>query len=463
MAKNVKPQSGTSSLTKKQASRRRREEKQRRLIWIITGSVAAAVVLILALGLILQNIQVVAMVNGEKIRLPEYQNRVRFQYYNLIHQGVVQAGALSQLDQTQQASFYQSIVEDMIEEILIRQEAQKMGLTVSEQEIEAEIEKTWFQYYRVPPTPTPTPTENPEATATPTADPNATPEPESTPEPTATPYTQEAFQERFKTFKSQVIKRSGISEKDFRRMVEADLLRTKLQQSLIAEVPTQEDQVWLRYGSAQDETDALSKIAAYMAGSEEQVHARHILVATQAEAEAIFGRLEAGEDFAVLAAELSLDTSNKDEGGDLGWFGRGMMVAPFEAAAFTGEVGLYPFPVETDFGFHVIEILGKEVRPIDLEEVMYDLGWNSYDQLSSQFGVLLAELVFGSEIGFIQQPVPTEYGTAVIQVMGREMRQLTEYDQEQRRAELFQTKLDEIREQADIEDRWGIDMAPRQI
>lgn len=463
MTKNIKSQTGTSSLTKKQVSRRRREERQRRIIWIITGSVAAVVMIILILGLVLQNAQVVAIVNGEKIRLPEYQSRVRFQYYTLIYQGIIQAGALSQIDETQRSSFYESIVDEMVEEILIRQEAQKLGLTVSEEEIQTEIEETWFQHYRTPPTPTPTPTTNPDATSTPTVSPDATATPESTPSPTATPDTEEAYQDRYKAFKQDVLKRSGTSEKDFRRIIEAGLLRKKLQQALITEVPTEEDQVWLRYTSAQDETEAKAKIAAYTAGSEEQVHARHILVATQAEAEAIFGRLEAGEDFAALAAELSTDTSNKDQGGDLGWFGRGTMVAAFEEAAFTGEIGLYPFPVETDFGFHVIEILGKEVRPIVLEKVMYDLDWNSYDDLADRFGPLLAETAFGAEIGLFQQPIATEYGVAIIEVMGHKVRQLTDSEQEQRRAELFQTKLDEIREQADIQDRWSVDMAPRQM
>ncbi|MBN1933041.1 MAG: peptidylprolyl isomerase [Anaerolineae bacterium] len=453
MTKNIKSKPGTSQQTKKQISRRRREEKQLRWVWAITGSVAALIVIILVAGFVLQNTQVVAIVNGVKIRLPDYQSRVKFQYYYLISEGFIESGAISQIDESQRASFYESIIDEMIDEVLVRQEAQKLGLTVNEQEIQTEIQETWFQHYSVPPTPTPTPT----------ADPEATPTVEGTPLPTATPDTEEAFQTRYKEFQQNVLKRSGMSEKDFHRMIETSLLRDKLQEVQIADVPTEEDQVWLRYVAAQDETDAQTKIAAFVAGSEDQVHARHILVATQAEAEAIFGRLNAGEDLAALAAELSMDTSNKDQGGDLGWFGRGEMVAAFEEAAFTGEIGLYPFPVETEFGFHIIEILGHELRPINRDEEMYDMGWNNRNGLADQFGALFAEMAFGAEIGLLQQPIPTEYGIAVIEVLGHQVRQLTEADQDQRRAELFQTKLDEIRENADIQDRWSVDMAPRQM
>lgn len=88
----------------------------------------------------------------------------------------------------------------------------------------------------------------------------------------------------------------------------------------------------------------------------EQVHARHVLVKTEADAAAAKKRLDAGEDFAKVAAEMSTDTSNAKTGGDLGWFGRGRMVPPFEQAAFSAPLGKVVGPVKTEFGYHLIRV-----------------------------------------------------------------------------------------------------------
>jgi parvulin-like peptidyl-prolyl isomerase len=77
---------------------------------------------------------------------------------------------------------------------------------------------------------------------------------------------------------------------------------------------------------------------------------------TKAKAEALLARLRAGGDFNALAKEFSIDTSNKDQGGDLGWFGRGMMVKPFEDAAFALKPGELSGIVETQFGYHIIKL-----------------------------------------------------------------------------------------------------------
>jgi foldase protein PrsA len=97
----------------------------------------------------------------------------------------------------------------------------------------------------------------------------------------------------------------------------------------------------------------------------EQVHARHILVADQETGEQVLARLEAGEDWAALASELSQDTSNKDSGGDLGWFPRGMMVAEFEDAVSSLEPGATSDPIQTDYGYHIIQVLEKGMREVD--------------------------------------------------------------------------------------------------
>jgi peptidyl-prolyl cis-trans isomerase C len=96
---------------------------------------------------------------------------------------------------------------------------------------------------------------------------------------------------------------------------------------------------------------------------QEEVHARHILVKTEDEAKAVIADLDKGKDFAAIAKEKSQD-SNKDDGGDLGWFGPGRMVPEFEEAAFALEKGAYTkTPVKTQFGFHVIKVEEKRDAP----------------------------------------------------------------------------------------------------
>lgn len=125
-------------------------------------------------------------------------------------------------------------------------------------------------------------------------------------------------------------------------------------------------------------------------GEEEQVRASHILVATIEEAEAVTQRLEAGEEFATLAQELSIDTGSAAQEGDLGWFPRGAMVEPFEQAAFALEPGEISVPVESDYGFHIILLQEKAVRPLD----------PSWAQLRQQelFDQRLAELEGNADI-----------------------------------------------------------------
>ena len=99
----------------------------------------------------------------------------------------------------------------------------------------------------------------------------------------------------------------------------------------------------------------------YGAGGEQEYSAAHILMDTEDEAKAIILELTAGADFAELAKAKSTGPSGAS-GGDLGWFGAGAMVAPFEAAVLALEVGDISPPVQTQFGWHVIIL--KDVREV---------------------------------------------------------------------------------------------------
>ena len=107
---------------------------------------------------------------------------------------------------------------------------------------------------------------------------------------------------------------------------------------------------------------------------EEEVRARHILVATETEARQILGELQRGGDFAALARSKSQDPGSRD-GGDLGFFKRGDMVAEFATAAFALQPGqLSPEPVRSPFGWHVIKVEERRratARPF--EEVRQEL------------------------------------------------------------------------------------------
>jgi parvulin-like peptidyl-prolyl isomerase len=127
-----------------------------------------------------------------------------------------------------------------------------------------------------------------------------------------------------------------LTDAEYENLFKTEILRKKLYDIITADTPHEEEQVW----------------------------ARHILVATEEEAKTVIERLNNGEDFGKLAAELSQDTGSGAKGGDLGWFGKGQMVAPFEEAAFNLKVGEISQPVQSDFGWHVIQVLDRATLPL---------------------------------------------------------------------------------------------------
>jgi len=115
-------------------------------------------------------------------------------------------------------------------------------------------------------------------------------------------------------------------------------------------------------------------VADYQAsGAGDEIHARHILVTSEEEARAVVERLDAGEDFAAVAAEASIGPSGPD-GGDLGWFRHGDMVPEFSGAAFALEPGQISGPVQSPFGWHVIKVEERRAAQAPaLEEIASQL------------------------------------------------------------------------------------------
>jgi parvulin-like peptidyl-prolyl isomerase len=373
--------------SKKHIARLERERRQVRLIKYIAIGVVAAVILIIGYGYIdttyLQARQPVAEVNGDKITTKEFQARVVIQRNELLSQyvqylqnqqiyqqfGMDVSAQLEEIENTLSTPIIvgEQVLDFLISEALIRQEAESRGISVSAEELEAYTREQFAFFPDGTPTPTitptevvieyptlsaeqlelvtatPVPTQGPTVTPppTPTVDPAFTPEPTLTPPPTplpaptGTPYTLEGYQARFEEVLSGM-QEIGLSEEQYRRLFETGLLRTKLLEEVTADTPREEEQVW----------------------------ARHILVADEETANDVYERLQNGEDFATLATELSEDTGSAVNGGDLGWFGTGQMVPVFESAAFSLEVGEISKPVPSNFGWHIIQKLGQTTLPL---------------------------------------------------------------------------------------------------
>lgn len=90
-----------------------------------------------------------------------------------------------------------------------------------------------------------------------------------------------------------------------------------------------------------------------------QVRASHILVQTEDKAKWICGEIDKGKDFGTLAKEYS-SCPSRQNGGDLGFFGKGQMVKEFEDAAFSLKDGQVSKPIKTQFGWHVIKVTGRK-------------------------------------------------------------------------------------------------------
>lgn len=268
-------------LTRKQQSRAEREARQRRYLLIGVGVVVAIVIGLLLAGVyneqVLKPNQAVAKVNNTPITAQAFQKRVRYQQFNLLSH-------LSQLERQrvqyendpnssfmvsyidQQKAQIQSlltnpdllgknVLDAMIDEELTRQEAARRNIAVSAAEVTQFIEQDSFGFYRIPPTPAPTSTPLP----TPSVPLTVTPAPTLTPVPSPTPISEADFNTAYKNYLTTLAEQAGMNEADFRRMVENELLRRKVQQAFVDEAPATADHIKLRY--VQLESDPAVQIA----------------------------------------------------------------------------------------------------------------------------------------------------------------------------------------------------------
>ncbi len=350
--------------TRKQRSRAQREARQQRYLFIGLGAV-----LVVAVGLVIAGVvnafvleprQPVARVDQVAITTADFQKRVRYQHLNTVSQ-------LNQLDQQriqiqgdETLSFYVSqieqqitdlenrlndpaslgreVLDSMVDEELVRQEAARRAISISPAEVDQYIEENFFNFYRVPPTPAPTRTPLP----TPSTPITETPEPTWTPIPSSTPVSESAFNEQYNSYLSTLSTQTGMTKNDMRRLVETDMLRQKLQESFIAEVVPEVEQINLRYVSF--ETDAATQVGRSL--------------------------LSGGMPFEQFYAEVNSGSIISTTSGELGWMIVDELGEQFEqrivdqvvALPVSQTTGIITTTFGSSFAFQVV---GREMRPLE--------------------------------------------------------------------------------------------------
>lgn len=383
--------------SKKHEARLARENRQKKIMIGIVIGILAVVVLLVGFGVLYNQVikqnRPVAQVDSARITIEQFEKRVQYERLTLVDTfSNYAASGYAQLFQSyllemqdtldNYIQFGSDVLDKMINEAVVAAKAKELGISVSDDEIDKELERGFGFFPEGTPTPEPveeytfkptstlsaqqlaiitiTPTPSPEPTLTP--DPTLSSSPTEvvalteTPEvdatatsiptatqipPTATPYTREGFEGLYESMLTSINDQFSYSEADFRDYVKALLLNQKVFDHVTKDITREQDMVW----------------------------ARHILVGTEEEANSVIERINAGEDFGVVAAEVSIDTSNSTSGGDLGWFTKGQMVEAFDEAAFSLEIGKLSSPISTEFGYHIIQVLGHEVRELTDEQL----------------------------------------------------------------------------------------------
>ncbi len=422
--------------SRKHEARLARENRQKKLMVGIVSSILAVVILLVGFGilydLVIKKGRPVAQVGTTKISSEQFEKRVQYERLSYVDSFTSYAASgyaqlfQSYLLEMQNAldnyiQFGSDVLDKMINEAVVAAKAEELGITVSEEDIDKEIEEGFGYFPNGTPTPeeiveftfkptstlsaeqlaiitlTPTPSPEPTATLEPTFTPEPTEAATSTPEatatvttvptatsipPTATPYTRDGFESLYDTMLTNINAEFDYTNADFREYVRALVLNQKVFDYLTKDVSREQDMVW----------------------------ARHILVGTEEEATAVLERLDTGEDFGLVAAEESTDTSNSASGGDLGWFTKGQMVKEFETVAYELEIGEISDPVATDFGYHIIQVLGHELRELtdeELETYKNQVYFQFIEDAKAEMDIKIFDI--WAEIVPITPTIPAEY------------------------------------------------------
>ncbi len=181
----------------------------------------------------------------------------------------------------------------------------------------------------------------------------------------------------------------GMSDKSYREQLEFELLLFLLAKEETQVTPEQVIEFF------QENEDYFAQ--------PEMVLANHILVKTEEEGKDIIDKLRAGAKFEDLAKEFSIDTQTKDRGGNLGYFGRDMMVPEFEELAFSLAVNTFNM-VETSYGWHVILVKDK----LDAQPANLDAQWDEVEQtlieyLASDLDAYLTKLEQEAKIEILRE------------------------------------------------------------
>jgi parvulin-like peptidyl-prolyl isomerase len=344
-SKSAAVRAAAAAPSRRQQYKWQREQSQQRTLFIAVGILLAIVLAIFAAGVIYDNViranEVVAQIGTDNITAAQLVEDMKPSVRALEGQAK-QLGSgpnIAQYIASQKKDLPDQTLNDLIDRRLIQQEATRHGIVLNPSDLDDKERQTVADFQSATnPAPTPEATSTPEGAAAPTATLEASPSAITT--PTAVPTLEpSAYTAALQT----LLERNNLTESDLRVRLGESMVREKLQ------IAIGQDQV---------------------ADTQEQVHARHILLSTEDQARDVLTQLQGGADFAVLALQMSTDPGSKDKGGDLGWFGRGVMDKPFEDAALALQAGQTSDVVKGANGYHVIQVLDRDsARPVPADQL----------------------------------------------------------------------------------------------